>query len=229
LGCFDPRNQKVTADVLKILQKANISFGLLKEEKCTGDLARRVGREDLFQDLASQNIEVLKQYAGKKIITQCPHCFNTLKNEYPDFGGTFEVLHYTQVLEQIIQSKKITLSKEIKQRIAYHDSCYLGRHNNIYMPPRNVLQAIPAATILEMPRTKNKSFCCGGGGGMMFAEEKEGTRVNVERIKEVSSTNPEVLVSNCPFCLSMFEDAIKTTQEKFKAKDLAEVIVEAME
>ncbi len=230
-GCFDQRNQKVTQAFIKILQKAGVSFALLREERCTGDTARRLGNEDLYQSLATKNIETLSKYPGKTIITQCPHCFNTIQNEYPDLGGKFTVIHHTQFLEKLIQEKKITLTQEIKQRLVYHDSCYLGRHNNIYAAPRNVLKKVPGIHFLEMPKSHSKSFCCGGGGGRMVMEETEGKRVNVERIEQAASTHPDAIISNCPFCLSMFEDGIKTSgmTEKMSSKDLAEIIAESME
>ncbi len=230
-GCFDDRNKKVTMDLAKIMNSAGISYALLKdEEKCTGDPARRVGNEYLFQMLAEENVETLNKYKGKKIITQCPHCFNTIGNEYPDFGGDFEIIHHTELIDHLIKNKKINLENEVAQKMTYHDSCYLGRHNDIYDAPRDALNKIKGATIQEMERSGSKSFCCGAGGGQMFMEETEGKRVNVERIEEASRTNPDVVVSNCPFCLSMFEDGKKSAglADKFETKDLAEVVAQAM-
>jgi Fe-S oxidoreductase len=230
-GCFDQRNQKVTRAIVNVLQKAGVSFALLREERCTGDPARRVGNEDLYQTLAKKNIESLNTHKVKKIITQCPHCYNTLLNEYPEFGGHYQVVHHTQFLADLLAHKKISLPREVKEHLVYHDSCYLGRHNQIYAAPREVLQAIKGVSWHEMPRQGSKSFCCGGGGGRMFMEEKEGKRVNVERVEEAVRTKAGVLVSNCPYCLSMFEDGVKSVgaQETLRPKDLAEVVNEAME
>lgn len=230
-GCFDQRNQKVTKAIVKILQKAGVSFALLRDERCTGDPARRVGNEDLFQTMAKKNIDNLNQQKVKKIITQCPHCYNTIKNEYPEFGGNYEVVHHTQFLAELLAKKKIVLTKALDATMAYHDSCYLGRHNKIYAAPREVLRAVKGARLVEMSRHGSKSFCCGGGGARMFMEEKEGKRVNVERVEEATRTKAGVLVANCPYCLSMFEDGVKGigAQDKLQTKDLAEVASEAME
>lgn len=231
-GCFDERNKKVTRSLLTILQKAGISFAILKgEEKCTGDPARRVGNEYLFQTLAQENAQTLNKYQGKTIITQCPHCFNTLKNEYPDFGVQAKVIHHTQLLEKLIAEGKITISEKLQKKLVYHDSCYMGRHNGVYEAPRQVLRNIPGATLLEMERNRSRSFCCGAGGGRMFMEEKEGKRVNLERVEEAARKNPDLMVSNCPFCLSMFEDGKKAAglEEKFQTMDLAEVVAATLE
>lgn len=231
-GCFDDRNKKVTEDLCNVMDKAGVSYAILQgEEKCTGDPARRAGNEYLFEMLAEENVETLNKYKDKKIITQCPHCYNTIKNEYPDYGGTYEVIHHSQVLDQLLQDGKLKLEKEVKKKMVYHDSCYLGRHNGEYKAPRNALSKVKGAKIVEMERSHSKSFCCGAGGARMFMEETEGKRVNVERVEEASRTNPDVMVSNCPFCLSMFEDGIKSAglQDNFKPVDLVEIIAEAME
>ena len=230
-GCFDQRNIKVSRAIVKILQKAGVSFGVLKDEQCTGDPARRMGNEDLYQTMAKKNIEYLNTFKGKKIITQCPHCFNTIKNEYCDFGGNFEVIHHTELIEQLLQAKKLPLTKPINLRLAYHDSCYLGRHNGIYEPPRNILRQLKGATVLEIAEHGSKSFCCGGGGARMFMEEKEGKRVSVERVEQAARVKPDLLVSNCPYCLSMFEDGIKSANlpSPLQPKDIAELVAEAME
>lgn len=231
-GCFDDRNKKVTEDLCKVMDSANVSYAVLQgEEKCTGDPARRAGNEYLFQMLAEENVETLNKYKNKKIITQCPHCFNTIKNEYPDFGGNFEIIHHSELIDNLISDGKIQLKNEVNQRMVYHDSCYLGRHNNQYKAPRNALKKVKGAKLLEMERSHSKSFCCGAGGSGMFMEETVGKRINVERVEEAARTNPDVMVSNCPFCLSMFEDGIKSAslQDQFKPVDLVEIIAKAIE
>ena len=230
-GSFDDRAQRVTKAFSTILQHANISFGILgDEESCTGDPARRAGNEFLFQMLALQNIETLKMYEVKKIVTACPHCFNTLKNEYPALGGNYEVIHHTTLINELLKEGKIQVEggKFSGKKITYHDSCYLGRVNGIYEAPREILKALDA-DLVEMKRCKTKGLCCGAGGAQMFKEDEPGNkRINQERISDVMHTKAEMVASNCPFCLTMITDGIKEEekQESILAFDLAELIVQ---
>ncbi|MFH1624763.1 MAG: (Fe-S)-binding protein [Pseudomonadota bacterium] len=231
-GSFDDRNKKISTSLVKIFNKAGVNFGILGvEEKCCGDSARRIGNEYLFQMLATETIETLKNYNVKKIVTQCPHCFNTLKNEYPQFGGDFEVLHYTEFIADLIEKGKLRLTKPINKTISYHDSCYLGRYNTIYDAPRKILKAIPGTKLVEMERNKTRSLCCGAGGGRMWMEEHLGKRINEMRLQDALDVNPNLVSTACPYCLTMFEDAIKEKdkQESLTSKDIAELVEEAME
>ncbi|MEN6414273.1 MAG: heterodisulfide reductase-related iron-sulfur binding cluster [Veillonellales bacterium] len=225
-GAFDCRNQKVSKAVVHLLQAAGVNFAVLgNEEKCCGDSARRLGNEYLFYSLASENIEAMKRYGVKTIVTQCPHCFNILKNEYPQLGGHFTVFHHTEFLLQLVKSGQLTLQKKSGQSIAYHDSCYLGRYNQIYQPPRELLTAA-GLEVREMSHAFEKSFCCGAGGGRMWLEEKEGDRINVMRAQEALATNPDLVGTACPFCLSMLDEAVTTVagDEKRKTMDIAEIL-----
>jgi Fe-S oxidoreductase/nitrate reductase gamma subunit len=230
-GSFDDLNKRVSTAVVKILQAAGVSFGILgAEEGCCGDSARRLGNEYLFQIMAQQNIEVMKGYKVKKIITLCPHGYNTLKNEYPQFGGEFAVYHYTEILAQLISQKRITFTKKLPLKVTYHDSCYLGRHNGIYDPPRQILRALPGVKVVEMRRNRDKGFCCGAGGGRMWMEEHLGTRINHTRIADVVACNPQLVGTACPFCYTMLVDGIKEKEleNKYRASDIAELALEAM-
>ncbi|HZW65353.1 MAG TPA: (Fe-S)-binding protein [Hanamia sp.] len=234
-GGFDQRAQKITKAFATILQKIGVNFAILgKEEMCNGDPARRAGNEFLFQMMAYQNIRLLDGYGIKKIVTTCPHCFNILKNEYPALGGNYEVVHHTVFLQQLIDDGKIRMkeSGEFKgKKITYHDSCYLGRANNIYEAPRKVLEALDIE-LTEMKRSRSNGFCCGAGGSQVFKEEEKGTqRVNNERAREAIETGAQVIASNCPYCMTMLTDGVKYNQkeEEVKVIDLAELIVGSME
>jgi Fe-S oxidoreductase/nitrate reductase gamma subunit len=230
-GSFDDLNKKVSTAVTRILQAAGISFGILgAEEGCCGDSARRLGNEYLFQMMAKQNIEVMKGYNVKKIITLCPHGYNTIKNEYPQFGGEFEVYHYTEIVAKLIAQKRVTLSKKLNLKVAYHDSCYLGRHNGVYNPPRQILRALPGVKVVELKRNRERAFCCGAGGGRMWMEEHLGTRINHARIADVVARNPQLVGTACPFCYTMLVDGIKEKEleKKYRASDIAELVLEAM-
>lgn len=234
-GSFDQRAQKITKAFATILHKTGIKYAVLgKEELCTGDPARRAGNEFLFQMMAYQNIQVLNNYNIKKIVTACPHCFNTLKNEYPELGGNYEVIHHATFLQQLIDEGKIKMKEEggfKGKRITYHDSCYLGRANNIYEAPRKVLEALDSE-LVEMKRCKSKGLCCGAGGAQMFKEEEKGTvRINTERTEEALSVNPAVIASACPFCNTMLTDGVKSKEkeEDTKVLDIAELVAMAME
>lgn len=232
-GSFDDRAKKVTKAFVKILHHVGVKYAVLgPEEVCTGDPARRAGNEFLFQMQAVTNIETLNMYGVKKIVTACPHCFNTLKNEYPVLGGTYEVIHHTTFLQQLIDDGKIKVKEggDFKgKRITYHDSCYLGRANNIYEAPRKVLEVLDAE-LVEMRRCKSRGLCCGAGGAQMFKEEEDGKlRVNQERTKDVLESKAGIVAVGCPFCMTMMTDGIKgeEKQDSIEVKDIAELIAEA--
>ena len=228
-GAFDERQKKVSRALIQILKEAKVSFCILgEEETCNGDSARRLGNEYLFQALAQQNIETLNGYGVKKIITQCPHCFNTLGNEYPQFGGQFKVIHHAELIAQLIADGKLKVGQvEMTEEVTYHDSCYLSRHNGISEAPRQALVSI-GIKIKEMPRNRTETFCCGAGGGRMWMEEKLGQRINQNRVNEAAETLGEkgVIATSCPFCLTMIKDGIGETgrSETLQAKDIAELI-----
>ena len=234
-GSFDQRAQRITKAFTTILNKVGTTYAILgKEEMCTGDPARRAGNEFMFQMMAYQNIQVLNGYNIKKIVTACPHCFNTLKNEYPELGGTYEVIHHASFLQQLIDEGKIKLiaGGSFKgKKITYHDSCYLGRANNIYDAPRKVLEALDAE-LVEMKRCRSNGLCCGAGGAQMFKEEEKGdTRVNFERAKEAIETGASVIAAACPFCNTMMTDGIKNSnkEEEIQVLDIAELIAASLQ
>jgi Fe-S oxidoreductase len=229
-GSFDDRNKKVLRAFVSLLKKAGIKFAILgNEEQCTGDPARRIGNEYLFQTLAKANIETLNRYNVKKVVTACPHCFNTLKNEYKDFGGTYDVVHHSQYIAQLLQDGKLKPTKSVDETITFHDSCYLGRWNNVYEQPRSVLGAIPAARMVEMKSNHAESMCCGAGGGRMWMEETLGARINVKRTEQALETKAGVIASSCPFCMTMMSDGVKTKemQDKVRVLDIAELMDQA--
>jgi len=233
-GSFDQRAQKITKAFATILFKVGIKYAILgKEELCTGDPARRAGNEFMFQMMAYQNIQTLNGYGIKKIVTACPHCFNILKNEYPELGGNYEVVHHAVFLQQLIDEGKIKMNEKGSfkgKKITYHDSCYLGRANNIYEAPRKVLEALDI-NLFEMNRCKSNGLCCGAGGAQMFKEEEKGdVRVNVERIKEALETGAEVVAAACPFCNTMLTDGVKAheKEENVKVLDIAELVAASM-
>ena len=231
-GALVERNVEATLAMTRVLKAAGVDFAVLGEaETCCGDPARRAGYEFQFQIMAEQNIEVFKSHNINEIITTCPHCYNTIKNEYPKFGGEFKVVHYTQLIADLIKQGKLKLANQLDAKLAYHDPCYLGRYNGLYEAPRQVLRAIPGAKLAEMERSKGKSFCCGGGGGHMWIEEQPGTiKINHMRMDQVLQTGAETVVSACPYCLQMFEESIeqKEIKESMKARDLAELVEAAM-
>lgn len=229
-GSFDERAKRITKAFVEILTKVGVKYAILgQEEACTGDPAKRAGNEFLFQMMAYQNIQVLNGYEVKKIVTACPHCFNTLKNEYPELGGTYEVIHHTELLQELINNGKIKISDthEFKgKRITYHDSCYLGRANDIYEAPRAVLAALDV-DLAEMGRSKKTGLCCGAGGAQMFKEDENGTmRINEERTNEALETGAEIIVANCPFCTTMLQDGVKSKekQDEVQVMDLVELL-----
>lgn len=229
-GSFDARYQKVTKAFANLMQKANIEFRILgNEEKCNGDTARRLGNEYLAQMLMQENIETLNGYGVKKIVTACPHCYNFIKNEYPQFGGKFEVIHHSELVKEMIDSGKIQLKDDAeKTKVTFHDSCYLGRYNDIYDAPREPLKKINGIDMVEMKRSRDRGMCCGAGGGRMFLEETQGERINVLRTQEAVGTNANVIASACPFCMTMLTDGIKTLDksEEVEVKDIAEIVLE---
>ncbi len=235
VGCsaaLEERNMKVSKAFGKILRAANVNFGILgEEESCCGDPARRLGNEYLFQMQAMKNIETFKRYNVKKIVVTCPHGYNCLKNEYPQFGGEFEVIHHSQYIAELIKEGRLKLKNNIDKSITYHDGCYLGRHNSVYDEPRKVISSLPGVKFKEMARCKNKSFCCGAGGGHMWMEEKTGVRISEMRTEQALETNSSVVATACPFCLQMFEDAIKAKEasEKLRPMDIAELVAQAIE
>jgi len=233
-GSFDDKNQKVTQAMAKLLQRAGVSFAILgPAENCTGDPARRSGNEYIFQMLATQNIETLDGMGVRKIITQCPHCFNTLENEYPQLGGNYEVLHHSQFLEDLIDSGQLDMTgAKLEERMVYHDSCYLGRHNDVYMAPRKVLGSLKGIEIVEAERNGTKGMCCGAGGARMWMEESTGKQVNVERSQELIATGATRIATACPFCYIMIDDGVKAQgmeEDQVKVGDLAMHVLEALE
>jgi Fe-S oxidoreductase len=229
VGCteaLEERSIKVAQAVAKLLGQAGIKFGILgTEESCCGEPARRLGNEYLFQMQAGKNIELMKGYGVKRIVTACPHCFNTIKNEYPQFGGEFEVIHHTELIMRLLKEGRLKISKGRGERITYHDACYLGRYNDIYQPPREIIKAVPDIRMVEMERNRQRGFCCGGGGGHMWLEERIGRRINELRTEQALATKAQTVITACPFCLQMFEDGIKAkATEQLKVMDIAELV-----
>jgi Fe-S oxidoreductase len=233
-GSFDQRAQKITKAFVTILDKVGVNYAILgKEEMCTGDPARRSGNEFMFQMMAYQNIQVLNGYGIKKIVTACPHCFNTLKNEYPELGGTYEVIHHATFLQQLIDEGKIKMTEggTFKgKKITYHDSCYLGRANDIYEAPRKVLEALDVS-LVEMKRCRSNGLCCGAGGAQMFKEEEKGdTRINIERTNEALGTGANIIAAACPFCNTMMTDGVKNSnkEDDVQVMDIAELVAASL-
>ena len=230
-GSFDDRSKKVSKSLVGILQKAGISFAILGvEEKCTGDFARKVGNEMLFQMMAKENIETLNNYKVKKIITACPHCLNTLKHDYPQLGGNYEVIHHTEFIDQLVKAGKIKLKQSLAGALTYHDPCYLGRYNNIYDEPRSILKSVSNGVFKELGRHGRESFCCGAGGGRMWMEETIGKRIYLERSEEIVRQKVSSVAVGCPFCLTMIEDGMKELgkEEQIKTLDIAEIVEKNM-
>lgn len=233
-GSFDQRAQKITKAIAKILTHVGIRFAVLgTEESCTGDPAKRAGNEFLFQMQAMNNITVLNSYQVKKIICGCPHCFNTIKNEYPNLGGNYEVIHHSQLLQQLLDEGKLKIEggSFTGKKIVFHDPCYLGRGNDVYEAPRSVIQKLDAE-LSEMKRSRANGLCCGAGGAQMFKEPEKGNKdINIERTEEALALNPSTIAVGCPFCMTMMTDGVKNfnKEETVKVKDIAELIAEAMD
>ncbi len=232
-GSFDDRAKKITKALVKILNHCNVKFAVLgTEESCTGDPAKRAGNEFTFQMQAMMNIQVLNGYEVKKIVTACPHCFNTLKNEYPELGGNYEVIHHTQLIESLFKEGKLTVKGggDFKgKKITFHDPCYLGRANDVYEAPREILSKLDSE-LVEMKRCKSKGLCCGAGGAQMFKEAEKGNKeINVERTEEALETKPNFIATGCPFCNTMMTDGVKNfeKEDEVKVLDVAEMIATA--
>lgn len=231
-GSFDERAKKITKAFVKLLHNAGVDFAVLgAEESCTGDPAKRAGNEFLFQMQAMTNIEVMNAYEVKKIVTTCPHCFNTLKNEYPELGGKYEVIHHTQLLRDLLEEGKMTIAEGTfkGKRITYHDPCYLGRANNIYEAPRELIQKLDAE-LVEMKSCKSRGLCCGAGGAQMFKEPEQGNKdINIERTEQALETQPDIIAAGCPFCNTMLSDGVKNKEKEdsLPVLDLAEMIANA--
>ncbi|MCG3140615.1 MAG: EtfAB:quinone oxidoreductase [Anaerolineae bacterium] len=230
-GAYDARNQKVTRAMIQIMRAAGLKFAVMRAERCNCESARRLGNEYLYQMATTENVENFGALSFKRIMTACPHCFNTIKNEYPQFEGNYEVIHHTQLIAELIGNRVINPKQNITETITYHDSCYLGRYNNIYDPQREILKALSVGeNLVEMARTRDKGLCCGGGGGRMWLEENTGERINNVRVQDAVAVNAKTLASGCPFCMTMLEDGAKATgvDEQIARKDIAELVAEAL-
>jgi len=224
-GALEDRARKTTKAIATLLHTAGVSFAVLgPAETCTGDPARRMGNEFVFSMLAQQNVETMNEAGVRKIIASCPHCFNAISNEYPQLGGDYEVLHHTQVLARLVADGKLTPVTPIEEKITYHDPCFLGRHNKVYTPPREIMEQVPGIKAQEMHRCKERGFCCGAGGARMWMEERIGKRINIERIEEALGTDPDTISTGCPYCLVMLGDAISAKKSSGEAKDSLEVV-----
>ncbi|MBT8372370.1 MAG: (Fe-S)-binding protein, partial [Deltaproteobacteria bacterium] len=227
-GSFDDRGKKIARAMVRVLQKAGVDFAILgPEESCNGDVARRAGNEYIAQMLIQQNVEILNQYKPKKILTGCPHCYNILKNEYPQFGASYEVVHHTELLLELYKHGRLKASNGNIAELTFHDSCYLGRWNGIYQAPRELLSSLNGARLIEMPRSKSKGFCCGAGGARMFMEETIGKRINIERAEEIIAIGAKTVAAACPFCVTMLRDGIMDKESNVQVKDIVEIIDEA--
>ncbi|OLD37170.1 MAG: hypothetical protein AUI57_11760 [Candidatus Rokubacteria bacterium 13_1_40CM_2_68_8] len=234
VGCsasYDKRNQAIARAVVKILKAAGVSFGVMPEERCHAEVGRRLGEEYLYQTVQQENLEAIKRYRFRKVITHCPHCFNTIKNEFPQFGGRYEVLHHSQVIDELIAAGRIKPTKPIDASIAFHDSCYLGRYNGITEAPRNVAKAVPGLRLVELPRNRERGLCCGGGGGHMWMEVKAQKRVNLIRVEEALEAKVDMVGTGCPFCLAMIDlgRKVKGAEERLAVKDVSELVAESLE
>lgn len=232
MGSFDKRSQKVAQATATLLQKAGVNFAILgNAEKCSGDLARRTGNEMLYQTLARENVDTLNGLKVREVVTQCPHCLNALRNEYPQLEGRFEVYHHTQYIAKLVEEGRLVVNGKIEGGVTYHDPCYLGRYNGEYDAPRNLVAQAAGEAPTEMKRCRNEGFCCGAGGGQMWMEENIGTRVNEERVRQAAETGAGTIATGCPFCMTMLQDGIRQSgrEENLQVKDVAELVLEALE
>jgi Fe-S oxidoreductase len=224
-GALEDRARKTTRAIASLLHTAGVKFAVLgPAETCTGDPARRIGNEFVFSMLAAQNIQTLNEAGARTIVASCPHCFNTLANEYPQLGGTYEVIHHTQLLARLVAQGKLTPAGRVEEKLTYHDPCFLGRHNKVYTPPREILEAVPGVQATEMHRCKSRGFCCGAGGARMWMEERIGKRINTERIEEALALSPDTISTACPYCLVMLGDAVSAKKSSGEAKETLEVV-----
>ena len=231
MGSYDNRSQKIAQSFARVMNLAGISFAILgNNEKNSGDTPRRIGNEFLFQDLANANIANFQKYNVNKIVTIDPHAYNSFKNEYPDFGLKAEIYHHTELLALWIREGRIKFTKELNEVITYHDSCYLGRYNTVYDPPREILKAIPGVKVVEAARNRENAMCCGAGGGMMWTEENTGTRINIARTEQLLETKPTMIGSGCPYCLTMISDGVKAkeVEETVESFDIVEILEKAL-
>jgi Fe-S oxidoreductase len=230
MGSFDDRSKKTTVAFAQIMQASGVQFAILgQEEKCNGDAARRMGNEYLYQMLAKENVETLGKYGVTTVVTACPHCFHQLGNEYPQFGGHYNVIHHSTFIESLLEEGRIPMRDlaiaDAVKSFTFHDSCYLGRYNDVYDAPRETLRrALPVIKLAEMPRSRDRGLCCGAGGGRMFMEEKTGTRINVERAREALATGAEAIAVACPFCMTMMRDGVTASGSETPVFDIAEVV-----
>jgi Fe-S oxidoreductase/nitrate reductase gamma subunit len=234
VGCsasYDKRNQAIARAVVKILKAAGVSFAVMREERCHGEVARRLGEEYLYQTVAQENVAALGQYRFRKVVTHCPHCFNTIRNEFPQFGGTYEVLHHSQLIQELLAAGRVKPTKALDATVVFHDSCYLGRYNGIMEAPRQVARGIPGVRVIDPPRARERGLCCGGGGGHMWMEVPAERRVNVIRTEELLGTGASVVGTACPFCLAMVDlgRKVKEAEERLDVKDVSELVAESLE
>ena len=234
VGCsasYDKRNQAIARAVVRLLKAAGVSFAVLREERCHAEVARRLGEEYLYQTVAQENVEALKRYRFRKVVTHCPHCFNTIKNEFPQFGGAWEVLHHAQVIEELLAAGRLTPKKALPATLAFHDSCYLGRYNGITEAPRNVARAVPGLRLVELPRNRERGLCCGGGGGHMWMEVKSQKKINIIRVEEALAAKVDMVATGCPFCLAMVDlgRKVKEAEETLQVRDVAELVADSLE
>jgi Fe-S oxidoreductase len=232
MGAYDKRNQKIARATAALLTKAGVKFAILgSKEKCTGDLARRSGNEMLYQVLARENVETLNTLKVKTVVTNCPHCLNSLKNEYPQLEGRYEVFHHTQFIARLVAEGRLKLNGGLEGSVTFHDPCYLGRYNNEYDAPRTLLGQVLHEPPVEMRRSRNESFCCGAGGARMWMEEKIGTRINEERVREATATGATTIATACPFCMTMMDDGVrqKGLEDKLRVLDVAELVLQSVE
>ncbi len=229
-GSYDERNQKVSKSFAGLMKQAGVKFGILgREETCTGDPARRLGNEYLYATVAQQNVETINRYKPRRIVTQCPHCYHNLKNEYPDFGGNYTVLHEAEFIDELVKAGRLRPRGELNARVTYHDPCYMARHNRKWDGARSLLRAVPGTEVTDVDQSKNRTFCCGAGGGCFWKEEHEGTRINQKRFDQLNEAKPECLAVGCPFCMTMMEDAVKSRslENQMTVRDLAEIVAES--